>query len=152
MVDISPGLQGLNFMLKGLKALIDIREEVRRNHAILDLQRQAIELHGHISAAEQEKAALLKRVGALEAEIADLKAGSAELERYELKDIGGGASAYMLKPEMRGAEPPHWLCPACYASGKKSLYQFSTTFRGGQVYRCTQCRGHVTTRGEPTWS
>src|SRR4051794_8174501 len=64
-----------------------------------------------------------ERIRTLEAEVASLKAWDAAKEPYELKPLGSGAIAYMLKPEARGTEPPHWLCPNCYTQGKKSFFQ-----------------------------
>lgn len=152
MVDVSAGLQSLDFMLKSLKALVGIRDEARLNAAVIDLQRQAIELQGHIRAADAENFTLLQRVRALEAEIGSLKDRSAELERYELKNIGGGASAYMLKPAMRGTEPPVWLCPACYVNGKKAILQRTMQTGHGHLYTCGGCGAKtVVGWGEPQW-
>lgn len=64
-------------------------------------------------AAREAQGAQLDRIRALEAEVARLRAWDAEKRRYELKRVGQGTVAYVLKPEARGAEPPHWLCPDC---------------------------------------
>jgi len=152
MVDVSAGLQSLDLMLKGLQALVSIRDERRLNAAVLDLQREGLELHCHLKAMDAENFALLQRVRALEAEIGSLKDRSAELERYELKPIGGGASAYMLKPVMRGTEPPVWLCPACYANGKKAILQRTMQTGHGHLYTCGGCGAKtVVGWGEPQW-
>jgi hypothetical protein len=66
----------------------------------------------------------------------------AEKQRYELKAIGFGAVAYMLKPEARGAEPPHWLCPNCYAQSKKGFFQPTGKQEGRSwLYKCQNCQG-----------
>ena len=152
MVDVSAGLQSLDLILKGLKALASIREEKRLNDAVIDLQREAIELQRHLKTVDAENFALLQRVRALEAEIGNLKDRSAELERYELKSIGGGATAYMLKPAMRGTEPPVWLCPACYANGKKAILQRTVQTVHGHLNTCGGCGAKtVVGWGEPQW-
>ena len=48
-----------------------------------------------------------------------------EAQRYELRDIGSGNWAYMLKPEERGSEYPAWLCPTCFAQGLKGGFYSS---------------------------
>ena len=35
------------------------------------------------------------------------------------KDVDAGALVYMLKPDERGTEPPHWLCANCYGKAQK---------------------------------
>jgi transposase-like protein len=74
-----------------------------------------------------------------------------EKQRYELKPVGTGVVACMLKPSARGQEPPHWLCPNCFEDGKKSYFQFSTHAGWGSVYRCKGCDGHMITPNVPEW-
>ena len=150
-VELYGALQGFKSILDNLKAIIGIRDEVLRNEALAKLLREIMELERKLRASEEEKAALVEKVRTLETEIAQLKAQRGDLDRYELQDIGGGAAAYMLKPDARGAEPAHWLCPSCYSQGKKAMYQRSVRFSQGTVYRCAQCSGHVTTREVPAW-
>jgi hypothetical protein len=92
------------------------------------------------------------RIRALEAEVAQLKDWTAEKQNYELKPIGEGAVAYMLKPDKRGSEPPHWLCPQCFAKGQKAFLMPAGSQKGhGWTHNCGACR--VTTSGsfEPSW-
>ena len=56
-----------------------------------------------------------------------------EAQRYELRDIGSGNWAYMLKPEERGSEYPAWLCPTCFAQGLKGFLQFIAKLRGARI-------------------
>jgi hypothetical protein len=65
----------------------------------------------------------LNRVGELEKEVARLETWNAEKDRYELKDVGFGSLAYVVKEAMRGAEPPHQICATCYQHGRKSILQ-----------------------------
>lgn len=150
--EIFAGLQGFNAALNGLKALRDIRDETIRAHAEIELVRQLVDMNGEMMAAQQREAALLERVRSLEAEIVQLKSRHGDLERYELKAIGRGASAYMLKPVERRSEPPHWLCPACYADGKKAILQRTVQTGTGHLFTCGGC-GAKTIVGwsEPEW-
>lgn len=75
-----------------------------------------------------------------------------EAKRYDLRDIGSGNWAYMLKPEERGSEYPTWFCPSCFAQGVKGFLQFIAKLRGaGSIYRCSQCKSDTTVQGEPRW-
>jgi hypothetical protein len=96
--------------------------------------------------------AQLEEIATLKAEIKKFGDWDAEKQRYELKSAGHGVVAYMLKPEVRGTELPHWLCPTCFEKSKKSYFQFSTSMSGrGSVYRCKSCEGHMTTNSDPQW-
>jgi rubrerythrin len=92
-------------------------------------------MHGEILAAQssamsgyQREAALLEEISDLKKRVADFETWDTEKERYELKDLGYGAVAYMLKPNARGTEPPHWVCAHCYQNGKVFFLQL--TFDG----------------------
>jgi len=150
--ELFAALQGFKAILDGLKAMSDIRDETMRGNASIELSRQLIDLQVQTMTAHQQNAALVEEVRALKAEIAQLKTQAADLERYELKAVGSAGVAYMLKPAARGAEPPHWLCPTCYANGKKSVLQFSVRMSRGNVFRCTGCDGHLSTNTIPSWS
>ena len=151
-MDVVMALQSFKAILDGVKAVSDTRDETRRNEAVIQLTREVIDLQSKMISSLQEQAKLTEKVRALETELAKLKSSGGDLQRYELKDVGGGGVVYMLKPEARGTEPPHWLCPNCYGNGKKSVFQFSAKLSGmGNVYRCSGCKAHMTTRATPAW-
>ena len=117
-------------LVSSLKAAKDIAETMIGLRDTAAFQGKAIEFQSKILdsmssaiAAQEERAALLQKIDALEKEVARLETWEAEKQRYELKDAGGGALAYALKEEARGSEPPHWICPQCYQDGKKSILQ-----------------------------
>jgi hypothetical protein len=118
-----------------------------------------IELQGVVLEAKKSiesrdaYAAQADRIRALEAEVAQLKDWNAEKSNYELKTIGWGSVAYMLKPEKRGSEAPHWLCPNCFANGKKSFLNFSGASVGRRMlYKCGGCDGQpVASENVPAW-
>jgi hypothetical protein len=139
------GLSALKTAFDLAKGLKDINDATIRNGAIIELQEK-------ILAAREQQSALLDRVGALEAEVARFETWDTEKQRYELKDIGDGAVAYMLKANARGAEPPHWLCPTCYSDGKKAFYQPTGAFvLRRSVYECQECQGKISIGGAPGW-
>ena len=129
-------------MAKGLK---DINNAAVRNAAVIELQEQ-------ILAAQAAQTELVEKVSELEKQVSGFEAWDAEKQRYELKDIQGGAVAYMLKPDARGTEPPHWLCPNCYAQSKKAFFQpTGQRLQRTMVYRCQGCRGNFATEDDPEW-
>jgi hypothetical protein len=89
---------------------------------------KSVELNGFILqalekaiAAREAEAEQLQRIRTLEAELTRLKEWDAEKQKYELKKLWTGAMAFMLKTEVRGTEPPHWLCPQCYSDAQKAF-------------------------------
>ncbi len=131
--------------MNAAKALRDMDNAMARNTAVIELQ-------GQILAAQEDYAKLRQTVSALEAEVAQLKAWEAEKAKYELKMLETGAAVYMLKPEERGSEPPHWLCPNCYAHGKKGFLQPTGAHLGRNwMYKCAQCSSQSGCEHRPYW-
>lgn len=122
----------------------DIDDAVRRNSAVIELQEK-------ILAAREAQSGLLDRVSELEEEVASFKTWEREKQRYELKGLGWGAFAYMLKPSERGTEPPHWACTNCYENNHKALVQNIMKLGQGQVWTCPSCKNTIKPSGAPTW-
>jgi hypothetical protein len=119
---------------------------------IIELESRFMEASTTLTAAQDERTSLLERISSLETEVARLKAWDAEKKQYQLKNVGDGGSAYVLKPEARGTEPPHWLCPNCYAEGKKAFFQPTGDESGRKhIYRCQSCGGSLATESELEW-
>jgi hypothetical protein len=152
VAEIAAAIQSVRASFDLTKAAIGLRDaeafrtrSVELNGLILQALEKAID-------ARESQAAQLDRISALEAEVARLKAWDAEKEKYELKAIGHGCVAYMLKPEARGTEPPHWLCPNCYAQGKKAFIQPSGARSGrDMLYKCVGCGGTLATDFYIAW-
>jgi hypothetical protein len=139
------GLSAIKTAFDIAKGLKDIDDVARRNAAVIELQEK-------ILAAHQAQSALAEQVHDLETEVAALKAWDADKQRYELKTVGRGAVAYMLKPGMRDSEPPHWLCQNCYANHKKAFFQPTGNERGRlRVFKCISCDGVLATEYEQEW-
>jgi hypothetical protein len=107
IAEISAGITSLRATLDVMKAMMDLRDAEAFRAKSIDLQGLVLEALGKAIDAREAYAEQADRVRALEAEMAKMKAWDAEKERYELKGVGSGAVAYMLKPDARGAEPPH---------------------------------------------
>jgi transposase len=143
--EVFAGLGALKAAFDITKALKDIDDTVRLNAAIIELQEK-------ILAAREAQSALLELVGELKKEVASFKAWEREKESYELKDLGWGAFAYMLKKAMRGAEPPHWICTNCYEHKHIAKLQHIMKPREGQVWTCPSCKNTIhPSKGLPEW-
>ena len=116
VAEVFAGLSAIKTAFDIAKGLKDIDDATRRNAAVIELQEK-------ILVAQQQQATLIETVSNLEKEVADLKTWNSEKERYELKSVYIGSFAYLSKPDAQNAEPPHWLCAACYNNDKKSLLQ-----------------------------
>jgi hypothetical protein len=150
--EIAAGLASLRAALDITKAMVGLRDAETFRAKSIELQGVILEALDKAIEAREAYAAQIDRVRTLEAEVASLKAWDAEKERYELKTVGRGAVAYMLKPEARGSAPPHWLCPNCYAQGKKAFFQATgAMLQRSRVYRCQGCQGVLSTEEDPAW-
>jgi hypothetical protein len=113
-------------------------EVIKFNSAIIDAQHK-------IFAVNEERSTLVERVRDLEKEIADLKDWETGKQRYELKKVAYmGSTAYVIKPEVRGTEPPHCICAACYEHGKKRLLQPTQQEQArNRSWQCPDCKNLV---------
>ena len=126
------GLSAVKTAFDIAKGLKDIDDASRRNAAVIELQEK-------ILTAQSAQAALIERVGYLEKEVARFETWETEKQRYELKDVGMGSLAYSVKDAMRGSEPPHQICAACYEHRKKSILQPGDE-AWHSVLKCPECK------------
>lgn len=126
------------------KTMIGLRDSAMLQSKTIELQSMILDAQSSAFSAQQERAALIERIGALEAEVARLKAWDAEKQRYVLKDLTHGAFARVLKESERGSEPVHAICPTCYDNGKKSVLQHNREPQiMKQAWKCHQCKTEV---------
>jgi rubrerythrin len=148
--EVFAAITSLRSALEVAKAMMGLRDAEAFRAKAIELQGIILEPLEKGIEAREAHAAQIDRVRTLEAEVAHLKAWDAEKRRYELKDVGFSGIAYMLKPEARGTEPPYWLCPNCYAQGKKSFFQMTpAAFAGRRISACPVCKS--TLAGHPQW-
>ncbi len=152
VAEIAAGAQSLRAALDIAKAMIGLRDAEAFRAKSIELQTVILEGLERAIEARETYTAQADRIRDLEAEVARLKAWDAERQNYELKKIGRGVVAYMLKPEARGAEPPHWLCPDCYAKGEKAYFQATgTNIQRNRIFKCIRCSTVIATEDYPTW-
>ena len=150
--EITAGIVSIRAAIDLTKAMVGLRDERLITTKTNELRLLLGEAVGKFVEAQKAQLAQLEEIAALKAKATKAGDWEAEKQRYELKKVGGGAFAQMLKPPARGEEPPHWLCPTCFAKGQKAYFQFSARMSGlGSVYRCKNCEGHMTTENEPEW-
>jgi hypothetical protein len=127
---------------KGLK---DINDGAIRNTAIIELQEK-------ILSAQIAQSTLIDRIRELEKEVADFETWDAKKDKYELKSVPRGGFAYMLKPDARGAEPPHWLCTHCFEGRKRSIMQrLPSHATRDNIFKCPACPASFLAYGSPAW-
>src|SRR6185437_12466554 len=105
------------------KTMVGLRDAEAFRAKSIELQQIILDALEKGISAREAQSAQLDCIHALEAEVTRLKAWGTEQEQYDLKSIGQGAVAYILKPEARSTKAPHWLCPNCFAKGQKSFLQ-----------------------------
>src|SRR5262249_48064494 len=134
--EVFAGLSAIKSALDIAKTLKDIDDATKRNTAVIELQQQ-------ILSAQQAQFELIDKVSGLEKEVSRLKAWDAEKEKYELKSVGRGASAYVRKQNAEPAEDPHCLCANCYARNQKSFLQYSDSKQRDHIYKCAACSAEI---------
>jgi len=149
MVDMS-ALASALASLKAAKdiaeAMIGLRDAATFQAKLLEFQSKLIDANTAAFAAQDERVALLERVGALEKEIAQLRAWEADKERYQLMEVSPGAFTYVLKEAMSAGEPIHWLCANCYQQGKKRLLQADGGDMSFHYRKCHSCNARIRIR------
>ncbi|KKC27139.1 hypothetical protein [Sphingomonas sp. SRS2] len=145
---IGAGLGSLKAAKDIVQALNGIQTAAAINDVKLTLQGHILEAQQGLFAAQEAQTASAQRVNELTAEIQRLRDWSSEKQRYELKNIGVGTFAYMLRPDERRDDPPYWLCTRCFDDGQKSILQFQGRGNDARqvVHSCSRCKATFATR------
>ena len=148
MVDIS-AIAGTVSALKGAvditKAMIGLHDAQAVQAKVIELNAKILEAQISAFAANDERAALIERIGHLEKEVVQLKAWEAEKQRYQLTDVGDGVVAYALKQGVETTEATHLLCAHCYQQNKKSHLQPTQELHNRRrVHVCPNCKNRFT--------
>lgn len=138
--------------ISGLKAAGDIAKGILELKSLTDVQGKVIELQSAILSAQSsalsanaDQAAMAEEIKALKLELAELVAWSTQKQRYQLIPWGEGAAlVYALKESCKEAEPPHWICPSCYETGRRAILQPSSV-NGFAHIVCASCKFDIPT-------
>lgn len=140
IAEISAGLTSLQATIEIVKTLQAGATATAINDVKFALNESLSRTQSALLAAQIAEAAALKRVTALEAEVAHLKNWEADRERYKLTRYEPGSVCYSHKPGMEAGEPPVRLCPNCYTAAKKSFLQpTKDRLMRDMIYRCADC-------------
>jgi hypothetical protein len=131
------------------KAMMDISDAERMRTKIVELTKEIMSAQSCALATQSAQLELLQNKRGLEDELTKLKAWNIEKYRYELRSVGPGAIAYVLKQSMRGAEPVHWICANCFESGKKRFLNESHSDLHFVYHKCQECAGKIRIRKTP---
>jgi hypothetical protein len=146
MDDIS-AIAGLTASLRAaveiMKAMNDISDANLIPTKIFELTREIMSAQACALAVQSERFDLLQSKRGLEEETVRLKAWSTEKYRYELKNVGPGAVAYVVKANMQGTEPAHWICANCFQTGKKRFLNESHSDLHFVYHKCQECDGKI---------
>jgi hypothetical protein len=152
VAEFAAGITSLRAALDITKAMIGLRDAEAFRAKSIELQGVVLEALDKAIEAREAYSSQADRIRSLEAEVTHLKNWDAEKQNYELKKVGDNAVAYMLKPDKRGSEPPHWLCPNCFAKGEKSfLMPTGASVGRGWIHKCACCGTQPATEYHPTW-
>ena len=111
LAEIGSALGSLKTASDIVKTFAGLRTDTERDSKLVELQGQIIAAQTSAISANAAQMALIDEVRNLEKHIAGMEAWETEKQRYELKKVSyWGATAYVVKPDMRGSEPPHCIC------------------------------------------
>jgi len=143
--EIATTLGSLKAAFEIAKSFIGVRDATIIQSKVFELQREILSAQQSALSAQQAQFSLLEQIRDLEQQITDMKAWETEKERYELTEVAPRVFTYVLKPDMGSAEPPHWICAACYQNGKKSILQGRESHTFGWWHTCPSCSAEIST-------
>lgn len=124
-------------------AMFGLRDAAAFQSKQIEFQAKLLDANNAAFRAHEVRSSLLERIRELETELAKVKAWECEKQRYELKHLGWGAFAYMLKPSARGTEPPHRICTDCFEHDHKAIVQQIMVHGKGQIWMCPACKNAI---------
>jgi rubrerythrin len=125
------------------KGFLDLKEAAGVQGRVIELQSAILAAQSSALAGQSDQLSLLEEIRSLKAKMAELEAWNAEKKRYDLKNVGYSAFAYVLKEEERGSTPPHWVCTNCYEGGHAVILQYVMVPKRGNVWTCPSCKNTI---------
>lgn len=141
MIDmISGAFSGLKTAAELTQGLLALKTDAAVSTKVVELNGVISGIQQQLFAAQADYSALTSRIRDLEAEIVDFKNWEEEKQRYELHELAPGTLVYRVKPEVKGAEPVHYLCTNCYQQRIKAILQYSGYSKGHKSFTCPSCK------------
>jgi Zn finger protein HypA/HybF involved in hydrogenase expression len=132
------------------ESMVGLRDASAFQGKMLEFQSKIIDANNAAFAAQDERAALMEKIGELKKRVAEFEAWEAEEQRYHLSECSPGTFAYILKKSMANREPGHALCAACFQKKKKSILQDNgKSMIKDHAFTCPECKAEVKTQGQP---
>ena len=126
-----------------LQKLIEVRDLAKFGDTFRKMHGEVLAAMQGAVAAQTRESALLDRIRDLEEKVRSFETWEREKNRYERRNIGWGAFAYVLKKSERGTETPHWACTNCYENGKMITLQYGRPIKGPAIWRCPSCKNTI---------
>jgi hypothetical protein len=134
---ISIALTSLKSAGEILKSLNSLRTDSKVRNLVIELQNQILEAQRSALLAQEEQNQIRR-------ELAEVRSWETEAARFRLTEISSGVFVYAVRPEAKGDEPDHWLCPICFSHKKKAILQWSNTDGlNKKTFHCQGCNNDV---------
>lgn len=148
MMDMIAGAFGtLKTASEITQGLLALKTDAAVSSKAVELNRVIFEVQHQLFTAQTDYAAVLTRVGELEAQITQLESWETEKQRYQLHELAPASLVYRIKSDMKlDGEPQHDICPNCYEKGQKAILQFSGIEELHPKLSCPICQ--MTIRGK----
>lgn len=122
-----------------VKGINSLASEVQKNQAIIDIQRNLVEVQGSMLDLQSLIAEKDKVIEELREKISKKEDWKKISSKYELKQFNE-TFVYALKREFKAEEPVHILCSSCFEKNVKSVLQGrGLGGRYGQDFVCVVC-------------
>lgn len=126
------------------KASMDMSSTIAIQTQLADLSAKLFDARRSALALQEEYAATLNRIAALEQECMQLRERNREKEKYDLKDVYLGSFALVRKPVDGEPYDPHWLCQPCFEKGQNFVLQGRLQGRM-KIWTCPNCKSEFQT-------
>ncbi len=146
IAEISAAFTSIRAIQDIAKGLIAVRDGAKIEAAVSEINTRLLDAQGSLFAANEKQQVLHDQNRALRDEIDRLRSWEQEKSRYELHAIKDGTLVYSLKADQD--EPPHSLCPNCFAQARKSILQLDKLHHHlAQRLVCYDCDFNVYVNG-----
>lgn len=139
---IPAALKSVEAAFSLIRGLLETKVDAEWAGKLVDLREHLFKAQDSLFEAKAVQATLVEQIRTLEKEIVEMKKWEADKQRYALTDQLPGVFAYAIKESVRGADPVHWICEACYQGGRKSVlhkirHPENRAFNALKCFHCT---------------
>ena len=135
--------------VSGIKTLIELARDFSATKPTSEIEavraemlRQLTDVHSKVLELQDQLGTANRRVQEIRKENERLRDWTSEREKYELKEMGPEAFAYVLK-DTRGDGPTPRLCAHCFVNAERSILQSADFNPLNRVLECPRCNNQV---------